>query len=235
MKVLRVLGLVFGILLLLTGGGLLLGAAAAEKGQDSVQQEIAKQGLKGPVDATVVSEENSTYTVTFTAEDGTSHTATAVSTLSTPPKVGDTVSIFYKADDPSVAAITDAPVNALSGVAGTLTTAGIVTLVVGGLLLVAGILGFVLGKKTPKPVPGQPYAAAYPGSGAPAGYPAQNGPVGYPAQPGGNQYPPQGPGAYPSQGAPGGYPTPPGTPSAPTPPQQYPAPPAQYPPSSDQR
>src|SRR6478672_947401 len=155
MKVLRVLGLIFGILLLLTGGGLLLGAAAADKGQESVLQEVAKQGLKGPVEATVVSAEDSAYTVTFTAEDGQDYTATAVSTLSTPPKVGDTVSIFYKADDPTVAAISDAPVNALDGVAGTLRTSGFVALGLGAVLLVAGILGFVLGKKTPKALPAQ--------------------------------------------------------------------------------
>ena len=240
MKVLRVLGLIFGILLLLTGGGLLAGAAAADKGQDSVQQEIAKQGLKGPVDATVVSAENSSYTVTFTAENGKEYTATAVSTLSTPPEVGDTVSIFYKADDPTVAAITDAPVNALSGVAGTLRTGGIISLVIGALLLVAGILGFVLGKKTPRPLPPQPYAAAgYPAQPAPGAYPTQPAPGAYPTQPAPGAYPTQpAPGAYPTQPAPGAYPTQ-GAPGAaggqqgsqyPTPPSSFPTPPTPYPP-----
>ena len=56
MKVLRVLGLVFGILLLLVGGGLLAGSAIAERGQSAVQQQMENQGLKGPVDGTVVHE-----------------------------------------------------------------------------------------------------------------------------------------------------------------------------------
>src|SRR5690348_12468134 len=134
MKVLRVVGLVLGILLLLAGGGLLVGSVVADRGQSAVQQQIEEQGLKGPVQGTVVDKDESTYTVQFTADDGQSYTATAVSTLATPPQVGDTVTIYYKADDPSVAAISDAPTTALGKVAGTLRVAGIVTLVVGGVL-----------------------------------------------------------------------------------------------------
>ncbi len=253
MKVLRVLGLIFGILLLLTGGGLLAGAAVADRAQSAVDQEMVKQGLEGPVDGVVKSADTSTstYQVAFTAKDGNEYTATAVSTLSTPPEVGDTVTVFYKADDPTIAGIADVPTTALGNAAGPLRTSGIIALVVGAVLLVASILGFVLGKKSPKALPAQQYAGAgYPAQAPqqPGGYPQQ--PSGsypqqsgaYPQQPGasspqqaaGGAYPQQQSGSYPQQSgaypqqAGGSYPQQP----SPYPPRQqgYPTPPAPYPP-----
>ena len=153
MKVLRVVGLVLGILLLLAGGGLLAASVVADRSQSAVQQQIEQQGLKGPVDGTVVDVDQSTYTVQFTADDGQSYTATAVSTLHASIQVGDTVPIYYQASDPSIAVISDAPTTTLGKVAGTLRVAGIITLAVGGVLLVASIVGFVVGKKTPKALP----------------------------------------------------------------------------------
>ena len=49
MKVLKILGIVFGILLLLTGGGLLAGSALASKGEGAFEPELAKSGYPGPV------------------------------------------------------------------------------------------------------------------------------------------------------------------------------------------
>ena len=84
---------------------MLAASVLADRGQSAVQQQIEQQGLKGPVDGTVVDKDQSTYTVEFTADDGQSYTATAVSTLTTPPGVGDTVPVYYQASDPSVAVI----------------------------------------------------------------------------------------------------------------------------------
>ncbi|HET9648263.1 MAG TPA: DUF3592 domain-containing protein, partial [Microlunatus sp.] len=171
MKVLRILGLIFGILLLLTGGGLLAASAVADRGQSAVQQQLDNQGLKGPVQATVVEADPPSYTVEFTDENGEQHTATAASTLATPPSVGDTVTVFYKADDPSVAAITDVPTSALGQAASTLQTAGFITLGLGGVLLIAAIVGFVVARKAGPPAiaaaayPGQPAGGMPPGPG----------------------------------------------------------------------
>ena len=214
MKVLRVLGLIFGILLLLAGGGLLGASAVVAKGSDTVQQQIAAQGLKGPVKATVVRAHDGAYTVRFKADDGRTYTVQAESAMATPPKAGETVSVFYQADDPTFALISDAPVGALSGLAGTLRTAGIVALVVGGVLLIAAILGFVFGKKSAPVVapPQYPTQGGYPVP--PQTYPAQ--PQTYPAQP--QTYPAQ---SYPAE--PQSYPTP-TDPAQNYPAQNYPGP-----------
>ena len=57
MKVLKILGIVFGILLLLSGGGLLAGSVLASKGEGVFDQELAKSGYTGPVEGTVKSVE----------------------------------------------------------------------------------------------------------------------------------------------------------------------------------
>ena len=224
MKVLRVLGLIFGILLLLTGGALMAGSAVVAKGSDTVQQQIAAQGLKGPVKATVVRVRDGVYTVKFKAEDGKTYTVQAESAMATPPKSGDTVSVFYQADDPTSALISNAPVGALTGIAGTLRTAGIIALVIGGLLLIGAILGFVFGKKSAPAVVAQSPAPQYPTPQYPTPqYPTPQNPGqgGYPVpvqnyqaqqptyQPQGNE--PQG---YPQQ-QPQSYPTPPPYPPQP--------------------
>ena len=163
MKVLRVLGLIFGILLLLTGGGLLAASAVADRGQSVVSEQMKQSGLEGPVDGTVVSVDGSLYTVSFTASDGSEYTTTAGAALATPAEVGDTVPVYYEADDPSNAVITEASATALGSVASTLRVSGFVSLGVGGVLLVASILGFVLAKKSPRAPASQPYpAAGYP-------------------------------------------------------------------------
>ena len=234
MKVLRVLGLIFGILLLLTGGALMAGSAVVAKGSDTVQQQIAAQGLKGPVKATVVRVRDGVYTVKFKADDGKTYTVQAESAMATPPKSGDTVSVFYQADDPTSALISNAPVGALTGIAGTLRTAGIIALVIGGLLLVGAILGFVFGKKSaPAVAPAQNQTPQYPTPQYPGqgGYPApmQNYPAQqqtYPAQQ--QTYPAQQQTYQPQGNEPQGYP-PQQPQSYPTPPQSYPTPPP-YPP-----
>ena len=222
MKVLRVLGLIFGILLLLTGGGLLAASVVADRGQSVVSEQMKQSGLEGPVDGTVVSVDGSLYTVSFTASDGSEYTTTAGAALATPAEVGDTVPVYYEADDPSNAVITEASTSSLGSVASTLRVSGFVGLGVGGVLLVASILGFVLAKKSPRaPSPRQPYpAGGYPQPGyPPAGMPPQSAPPqGAPPQ---ATYPQQNP-TYPAQQ---------GQPPAPYPPQPgYPAPPQSYPP-----
>ena len=118
-----------------------------------------------------------------------------------------------------------------SALANILRTAAIICLIVGSVVLLAGILGFALGKKQPAAVgPGPTYDAGPPQQ-PPAGYPTQPYP---PQQPPGQPYPPQQPPGQPylSQVPPQGYPSrqPPGQPN---PSQQQPSqpyPPEQYPP-----
>jgi hypothetical protein len=229
MKVLRVLGLIFGILLLLTGGGLLAASAVADRGQSVVSEQMKQSGLEGPVDGTVVSVDGSLYTVSFTASDGSEYTTTAGAALSTPAAVGDTVPVYYEADDPSNAVITEASATALGSVASTLRVSGFVSLGVGGVLLVASILGFVLAKKSPRPLPLQ---QQYPPAGyPPAGYP----PAGMPSAGVPQQNAPQ------QATYPGLNPTYPPQPVQPLAPLQsypsqpsYPAPPQSYPPQAPQ-
>jgi hypothetical protein len=237
MKVLRVLGLIFGILLLLTGGGLLAASAVADRGQSVVSEQMKQSGLEGPVDGTVVSVDGSMYTVTFTATDGSEYTTTAGAALSAPAEVGDTVPVYYEADDPSNAVITEASATTLGSVASTLRVSGFVSLGVGVVLLVASILGFVLAKKSPSPAPlQQPYSAGgYPPAGyPPAGAPQQN--ARYNAAPAQPTYPRQDP-PYPAQPT-SPYPPQPGypAPSQAYPPQPVPPPqPPQQPPPGDYR
>jgi hypothetical protein len=107
--------------------------------------------------------------------------------------VGDTVSTYYDTSDPSQILVVNVPgLGNLSGVAGALRTSGIICLVVGGVLLLAGILGLVLGKKPAAVAAGPAYPTGSPAE-APPGYPVQPYP---PQQPPGQPYPPQ---QYPSQ------------------------------------
>src|SRR4249919_4231334 len=206
MKALKILGIVFGVLLLLTGAGLLAGSALVNKGQGAFEQELAKSGYAGPIEGTVKSVDQTSpviVTVTYTDKQGKKQTGQGAASGPTPPNVGDTVSTYYNTSDPSQILVVNVPgLGNLSGVAGTLRTSGIICLVVGGVLLLAGILGLALGKKP---------AVVAAGPGSPTGSPAEA-PPGYPVQP----YPPQ---QYPPQQAPG----------QPYQPQQYPAQ-QQYPP-----
>ncbi len=239
MKALKILAIVFGILLLLTGGGLLVGSAVAGKGQTAIDNELAKQGYAGPAQGTVTGVDPTTnyVTVAYTDKQGQEQTGEGPSTnQSDPPAVGEKVSVYYLASSPEQIVVLDIPGGGnLAGVGGALRTGGIATLIVGAALLLAGILGLVLGKK--KPAIAAAYPSGPPGQ-APPGYPGQQYPPqdqpgpGYPPQPYGQGYPPQQPGGYPPQGPGPGYPQQPG-PYPPGPGQQYPpqpGPPPQYPP-----
>ena len=187
MKALKILAIVFGILLLLTGGALLVGSAVAGKGQTAIDNELAKSGYAGPVQGTVTAVDGRTkhVTVAYTDKQGEEQTGVGPSTnQSDPPAVGEKVSVYYLASSADQIVVLDIPGGgSLVGVGGALRTGGIATLIAGAVLLLAGILGLVLGKKPA-------IAAAYP-----SGPPDQM-PPGYPGQ----QYPPQDPGqGYPPQ------------------------------------
>ena len=234
MKALKILGIVFGILLLLTGGGLLAGSVLASKGEGAFEQELAKSGYTGPVEGTVKSVEQTSpviVTVTYTDKQGKTQTGQGAASGAAPPKVGDKVSTYYSTSDPSQILVVNVPGLAnLSGVAATLRISGIICLIAGGVLLLAGILGFVLGKKPAAVAAAPVYPTSIPGQ-QPGGYPMQPYP---PQQPPGQPYPPQQPPGqpyplqqYPPQEyGPQQYPPQPG----PQPPPGQPKPPQQYPP-----
>ena len=76
MKALKIVGIVFGILLLLTGGGLAAGSVLANKGQAAFQEELTNSGYAGPVDGTVqsVSQSNPVVVrVSYTDDQGKQH------------------------------------------------------------------------------------------------------------------------------------------------------------------
>ena len=213
MKVLKILGVVFGALLLLTGIGLLAASAVAGAGQGALDDELAKQGLAGPVKGTVTSIDQGTiFTVKYTDKQGTEQTGSGpVASGTKLPSVGDEVSVYYKTSDPSTIAIFELPGGGdIGGIASTLRTAGIVCLIVGGVLLLAGIIGLVAGRKNRAAVTADQVPAPQPVSaGQPEQYPSQQ----YPPHPGPQyptqQYPPQ-----PGPQDPSGQQLPPG--------QQYP-------------
>ena len=184
MKALKIVGIVFGILLLLTGGGLAAGSVLANKGQAAFQEELTNSGYAGPVDGTVqsVSQSNPVVvTVSYTDDQGKQQTGQGAFAGGQPPQVGDTVSTYYSTSDPSQVVVVNLPgLGDLSAIADTLRTAAIICLIVGSVLLLAGILGLALGKKQP--------AAVAPGPMYPTG-PPQQPPAGYQPQP----YPPQQP------------------------------------------
>jgi hypothetical protein len=241
MKVLKILGIVFGILLLLTGGGLAVGSVAANKGQAAVNEELAKSGYAGPVDGTVQSVDQTSpviVTVTYTDTQGKTQTGHGAVAGGKPPQVGDTVSTYYSTSDPSQVVVVDVPgIGNLTGIGNTLRTAAIICLIVGSVLLLAGILGLALGKKQPAPLGPGPMYPPGPQQQPPAGYPGQPYPPQYPPgqqyppqQPPGQQYPPQPP---PGQQYPPQQPSGQQYPPQPPPGQQYPLQPPpgqQYPP-----
>jgi hypothetical protein len=231
MKALKILGIVFGILLLLTAGGLAVGSVVASKGQAALDDELAKTGYAGPVDGTVQSVDQTTpviVTVTYTDTQGKTQTGRGTVAGGQPPQVGDTVSTYYSTSDPRQVVVVNVPgIGDLSGIGNTLRTAAIICLIVGSVLLLAGVLGLALGKKQPAPLAPGPGYPAGPPQQAPPGYPSQpyppQQPPGqqYPSQPPGQQYPSQPPGQqYPSQ--PPGQQYPPQPPGEQYPPQQYP-------------
>jgi hypothetical protein len=169
------------------------------------------------VQGTVTSiDQGSLYTVSYTDKQGAPQVGQGpVASGTEQPQVGDEVSVYYSTSDPSQIVILNIPGGGLVGIAGGLRMAGYVCLAVGGILLLAGIIGLIAGRRKAVPParaypaslpPGQPYPGQpYPGQP----YPGQPGPPppGYPQQPPGTQpYPPQ-PG-YPQQPGPPppGYP-----------------------------
>jgi hypothetical protein len=218
MKALKVVAVVIGILLLLTGGGLAAGSALADKGQAAFAEGLTKSGYAGPVDGKVQSVAQADpviVTVGYTDNQGENQVGQGGFAGGRAPQVGDTVSTYYSTSDPSQVVVISLPgPGDLSVIAAILRTAAIACLIVGSVVLLAGILGLALGKKQP--------AAVGPAPTYPTG-PPQQPPAGYPTQP----YPPQ---QYPPQQPPAGYPTQPyppqqppaGYPTQPNPPQQPP-------------
>ena len=198
MKVLKILGVVFGALLLLTGIGLFAGSAVAGAGQGALDRELAKQGLAGPVKGTVTSIDQATklFTVNYTDKQGGAQTGTGpVLTSTKQPAVGDEVNVYYNTADPSQIAVYDLPgAGNIGGLAKVLRTAAIICLIVGALLLLAGIIGLISGRKNRAVLTAAQPAAPQPvPAGQPEPFPAQQ----YPPQPGpqdpsGQQLPPPG-------------------------------------------
>jgi hypothetical protein len=225
MKALKIVGIVFGILLLLTGGGLAVGSALANKGQTALAEEVTKSGYAGPVDGTVRSlnqGEPVIVTVSYTDEQGKNQVGQGTFAGGRRPQVGDIVSTYYNTSDPSRVVVISLPgPGDLSALADILRTAAIICLIVGSVLLLAGILGLALGKKQPAAVapgpmyptgPPQPSSAGYPTQPQPPGqpYPPQPSGQGYSAQqPPGQLYPPQPSGQGYSAQQPPGQPYPP--------------------------
>ncbi len=231
MKALKILGVVFGALLLLAGAGLLAGSALIDQGQGVFNEQLAKDGLAGPVSGTVTSiDQGAIYTVSFVDQQGQSQSGRGpIASGTDAPEVGETVDVFYNTTDPSQILILNIPGGGLAGLVGTLRTVGIVSLIVGALLLLAGLIGLIAGRKKAlgadapgAPLPPGPYAQ--PGAQQPPpGYPQQAPPPGY------GQQPPPG---YGQQQPPPGYgqpPPPPGYPQQPPPGYGQPPPPPGYP------
>jgi Protein of unknown function (DUF3592) len=242
MKALKIVGIVFGILLLLTGGGLAAGSVLANKGQAAFQEELTNSGYAGPVDGTVqsVSQSNPVVVkVSYTDNEGKQQTGQGSFAGGQPPQVGDSVSTYYSTSDPSQVVVVNLPgLSDLSSIADSLRTAAIACLIVGSGLLLAAILALALGRKQPAVVaPGQMYPPQQPPAGYPTRpYPPQQPQAGYPPQPPpGQGYPPQPPPGqgYPPQPPPGqGYSQqpPPGQGYSQQPPPGQPYPPQQDPP-----
>ena len=142
MKALKIVGIVFGILLLLTGGGLAAASVLANKGQAAFQEELTSSGYAGPVDGTVQSVSQNdpvVVTVSYTDDQGKQQTGQGTFAGGQPPQVGDTVSTYYSTSDPSQVVVVNLPgLGDLSAIADTLRTAAIICLIVGSVLLLAG-------------------------------------------------------------------------------------------------
>lgn len=146
MRAATVLGVVFGALFLLIGVALLAGASVSSSGGNDSNQ-FAERGLAGPVDGRVTAVADPIYTVEYTDTQGTVRTGRgAVAQGTTAPAQGDDVQVHYSTADPTQIILLDVPGGSFAGVAGLLRTIGIVCLVVGAVLLLAGLLGLVLGR-----------------------------------------------------------------------------------------
>lgn len=148
MKIVKILGVVFGALFLLTGIALLAGSAMFGAGQGKFDRQLAEQGLAGPVDGRVTAIEGPVYSVDYTDKSGAPQTGRGqVAEGTTPPEMGDDVQVYYSTVDPSQLIILDFPGGNFAGVAGLLRTVAIVCLVLGAVLLLAGIIGLVTARR----------------------------------------------------------------------------------------
>lgn len=225
MKVAKILGVVFGALFLLTGIGL-FAAAEGNTGGSGVDRQLAERGLTGPIEGRVTGIEGPIYTVEYTDQQGTARAGRGVvAEGTTPPAQGDDVQVYYSTADPAQIIILDFPGGSFAGVAGLLRTIGIVCLVIGAVLLLAGLLGLVIGRKrSPAVTAGQAgYAppaavqAAQAGPSDPTQAPPPDAAQAYPPQPAST--PTEPPGA--DVGGQPGQPSGPGTPQDPPPPAAH--------------
>ena len=220
---LKIIGVVLGAILLLGGGALLAGSALIGQGQGAFDQELAKNGLAGPVSGTVLSnDQGALYTVSFVDQQGQPQTgAGPVASGTDAPEVGETVSVFYNTTDPRQIVILNIPGGGIPGIADALRTIGIVCVIVGAVLLAAGIISLLVGRK-PAAVTAPPagYPPVQPGvQPPPPGYPQQQPPPGY-QQPPPSAYQQPPPPEYPRQPPPPEYPRQPPPPPTGYPPQQ---------------
>jgi Protein of unknown function (DUF3592) len=147
-KVVKILGVVFGALFLLTGIALLAGSAVFGAGQGEFDRQLAEQGLAGPVNGRVTAIDPPVYTVEYTDRTGVARTGSGqVAEGTTPPEQGDDVQVYYSTLDPSQIIILDFPGGNFAGVAGLLRTVAIICLAVGAVILIAGIIGMVTGRR----------------------------------------------------------------------------------------
>lgn len=148
MKAVKILGVVFGALFLLTGVTLLAGSAVFGAGQGAVDEQLAERGLAGPVPGTVTAIAVPVYTVDYTDESGAAQTGQGqVAEGTSPPEQGDDVQVYYSTLDPSQIIILDVPGGSFAGVAGLLRTIAILCLAIGAVLLIAGIIGLLTGRR----------------------------------------------------------------------------------------
>jgi Protein of unknown function (DUF3592) len=210
-KVVKILGVVFGGLFLLTGLALLAGSAIFGAGQGEFERQLAEQGLAGPVEGRVTAIDGPIFTVDYTDRSGAAQTGTGpVAEGTTPPEQGDDVQVYYSTLDPSQIIILDFPGGNFAGVAGLLRTVAFICLAIGVILLTAGIIGLVTGRRRT---------------------PVTAGPAGYPDVPPPGQAPGQAPGQQPAPSggqAPAGA-TPPPQPKAPPGPDIDPTPTQPFP------
>jgi hypothetical protein len=147
-KVVKILGVVFGALFVLTGIALLAGSAAFGAGQGEFDRQLAEQGLAGPANGRVTAIDPPVYTVDYTDRAGVARTGRGqVAEGTTPPEQGDDVKVYYSTIDPTRIIILDFPGGNFAGVAGLLRTVAIICLAVGAVILIAGIIGLVTGRR----------------------------------------------------------------------------------------
>ncbi len=149
MKVVKILGVVFGALFLLTGIALLAGLGRVRRRPGQVRPAAGRAGAgragqrHGDRDRAARSTPSTTSTSPAPPQTGRGQVAEGT----TPPDQGDDVQVYYSTLDPSQIIILDFPGGNFAGVAGLLRTIAIVCLVIGAVLLVAGIIGLVTARR----------------------------------------------------------------------------------------